>query len=96
MDLFYLIESEQPASEPAAFDVSQWMAGRKALTNHGKIATFVGTYCHQITGAIYLQAEMPVDPLRQGRGYPTAIFWLDLDGNWEGSPTAAPSLKALI
>lgn len=96
MSLFDSIDSEQPASEPEALDVAQWMAGRKAITVCGKIATFKGVYTHPRTGAIYLQSEMEVDPLRSGRGYPTAIFWLDLDGNWEGSPKCAPSLKALI
>lgn len=96
MSLFDILESEQPASEPEAFDPAQWMAGRKALTVCGKVATFVGTYTHANTGRIYLQSEMPVDPLKQGAGKPTAIFLLDLDGNWEGTPKGAPSLTALI
>lgn len=96
MSLFDILKSEQPASEPEAFDLAQWMAGRKAITNCGKVATFVGTRTCRHTGRIWLESEMPVDPLRQGKGYPTAIFLVDLDGYWEGYPTGAPSLKALI
>lgn len=96
MSLFDLLDSEQPASEPEALDIALWMAGRKAITNNGKVATFRGIHTHEQTGCTYLKAEMPVDPLKQGAGKPTAIFWLDLYGRWEGSLTAAPTLKALI
>ena len=84
MNLFDILYSEQLASEPDAMDVAQWMVGCKAIAVCGKIATFKGVYTHPTTGAIYLKSEMEVYPLRSGRGYPTAIFWLNLDGNLEG------------
>lgn len=100
MSLFDILESEEPASVPDSFDMDQFVQGRKALTRDGRIATFVGLGRNPYDGAPHIEISLPVDPIRQGKGYPTAIYWVDLDGKWEADVTGgkggAPSLEALI
>lgn len=100
MSLFDILESEEPASEPDTFDMDQFVQGRKALTRDGRVASFVGFGRSHYDGSPHVKISLPVDPIRQGRGYSTAIFWVDLEGKWEPGATGgnggAPTLVALI